>query len=503
MDVVKDRGPYESIVSASLCLWATTGERRNCVELRDYIRVLRKGWILIVTLTLIGVAIGAAYSITRTPEYQATSKVFVSVQSGSTVSDLNQGGNFLQNQVKSYADAITTPVVLQPVIASLGLDTDPESLAKRITASAPLDTVIVEITATDANPRQAAEIANAVASSFQNTVSNLVQSTAEGVTPVKVTLLQQALIPGAPFSPNVPLNIVLGGAIGLVLGLAISVLREVLDTRIRNEHDVEAIVEAPIIGGIAYDPGTPENPLVVKDDPRSPRAESFRTLRTNLQFLNIGHSERSFVISSSIPGEGKSTSAANLAIVIALSGQRVIIVDADLRKPKMAEYLGLEGGAGLTDILVGRAQPNDVIQRWGDTNLYVLPAGKIPPNPSELLGSSSMISLIRTLESTFDVVLFDAPPLLPVTDAAILAKNTTGVILMVAAGRTHKSQLRGAGMALQNVGARIAGIVMTMMPTKGPDSYGYGRYGYGYGYGYGYAYGEDVEKPKKKQKTRG
>jgi capsular exopolysaccharide synthesis family protein len=445
-----------------------------------------------------GVAAAAGFSLVKTPEYQATSKVFVSVQSSGSISDLNSGNTFAQSQVKSYADVVRTPVVLQPVIAKLGLQTDADGLASQITASSPIDTVIVEITARDSSPRQAAEIANAVAASFEQTVSTLIEPDATGATPVKITLLQQALIPGAPSSPNVLLNICLGALVGLVAGVGLAVLREALDTRIRNERDVEAISDAPIIGGIAFDSSTSQNPLVVKDDPRSPRSESFRTLRTNLQFLNVGDAESSFVISSSIPGEGKSTSAANLAIAIALAGKKVVIVDADLRKPKLAEYLGLEGGAGLTDVLVGRAQPSDVIQRWGDTNLYVLPAGKVPPNPSELLGSAAMVSLIRGLEKSFDTVLFDAPPLLPVTDAAILAKNTSGVLLMVASGRAHKAQVRGSVTALQNVGARVAGIVMTMMPTRGPDSYGYGRYGYGYGYGYG----AESEGTKRKQKSR-
>lgn len=468
------------------------------MELRDYIRVLRKGWIFIVALTLVGVAIGAVYSILQTPKYQSTSKVFVSLSAAGSVSDLTQGGNFAQNQVKSYADVVTTPVVLQPVIATLGLNESVESLASRVSASSPLDTVIVQITVTDTDARQSAEIANAIASSFGNTVTNLVPETAEGTAPVKITLLQQATIPGSPSSPNVPINIILGGFIGLALGVGVAILREALDTRIRNERDVELLTAAPIIGGIAFDARTPQNPLVLKDDPRSPRAESFRTLRTNLQFLNVGDTARSFVISSSVPGEGKSTSSANLAIAVALSGQRTIYVDADLRKPKVAEYLGLEGGAGLTDILVGRAQPNDVIQRWGDTNLYVLPAGKVPPNPSELLGSNTMTQMIRSLEANFDVVIFDAPPLLPVTDAAILAKSTTGVLLMVAAGKVHKGQLKGAVQAVQNVGARLAGVVLTMLPTKGPDSYGYGRYGYAYGYGYG---DTGDEKLNKKQKS--
>ncbi|MFB2599460.1 polysaccharide biosynthesis tyrosine autokinase [Herbiconiux sp. P17] len=455
------------------------------MEFRDYIRAIRKGWVFIVVFTLVGIAVAALISIVRTPTYESTAKVFVSVQSTGSISDLTQGGNFLQNQVKSYADVVNTPIVLQPVIDSLGLNLNVDELSKNISASSPLDTVIVEITVSDDSADASARIANAVASSFESTVADLVPANAEGVTPVKITVLQEASVPSLPSAPNVPLYIVIGALIGLIIGLTLAVVRHVLDTRIRNEHDVEAITDAPILGGIVFDARTPENPLVVKNDPRSPRAESFRTLRTNLQFVGVGDTARSFVLTSSVPGEGKSTTSSNLAIAMALSGQQVVIVDADLRKPRLADYLGVEGAVGLTDVLVGRAQPSDVIVRWGDTNLYVLPAGRIPPNPSELLGSVAMVNLIKSLEKSFDVVLFDAPPLLPVTDAAILATKAGGALLMVAAGRAHKNQVRGAVTALSNVGAKVAGIVMTMLPTKGPDSYGYGRYGYGYGYGYG------------------
>ncbi|MGD8168348.1 polysaccharide biosynthesis tyrosine autokinase [Herbiconiux sp. P16] len=471
------------------------------MEFRDYVRAVRKGWAFIVIFTLLGVALAALLSIVRTPEYQSTAKVFVSVQSTGSISDLTQGGNFLQNQVKSYADVVTTPIVLQPVIDSLKLDMTVEQLSKTISSASPLDTVIVEITVVNESPDESAEIANAVASSFTTAVTDLVPTNADGVTPVKITVLQNAAVPAAPSSPNVPLYIVVGAMLGLIIGLAMAITRYVLDTRVRNEHDVEALTDAPIVGGIAFDARAPENPLVLRDDPRSPRAESFRTLRTNLQFVGVGEAARSFVLTSSIPGEGKSTTSANLAIAMALAGQQVVLVDADMRKPRVAEYLGVEGSVGLTDVLVGRAQPSDVIVRWGSTNLYVLPAGRIPPNPSELLGSSAMVNLIRSLEKSFDVVLFDAPPLLPVTDAAILATKAGGALLMVAAGRAHKNQVRGAISALTNVGAKVAGVVMTMLPTKGPDSYGYGRYGYGYGYGFDEP-AQDTRTPEKKVRVR-
>jgi capsular exopolysaccharide synthesis family protein len=292
-----------------------------------------------------------------------------------------------------------------------------------------------------------------------------------------------ASIPTAPVSPNVLLNLALGALVGLALGVGGAVLRETLDTRIRGQRDVEQITDVPVIGGILFDPKAVERPLIMHADPQSPRAESFRTLRTNLQYLDVERVERSFVVTSSIGSEGKSTTSANLAIALADSGARVLLVDADLRRPRIAEYMNIEGSVGLTDVLIGRAEINDVIQPWGRGQLHVLPAGHIPPNPSEMLGSTRMTQIIAEFSRAFDVVIFDCPPLLPVTDAAILAKRVGGAILIVAAGRTQKNQLTGAIAALQSVGAPISGVVMTMLPTTGPDNHGYGQYGYGHTYG--------------------
>lgn len=458
------------------------------MELRDYIRVLRKSWILIAALTLVGIGVGAGYSLLQTPKFSSSAKVFVSTSSGNTVAEMQQGNTFTQQRVKTYADLVTTPIVLLPVIAELGLDRTSEQLAAGITATAPLDTTLIEITVVGQDPALAADIATAVSESLTTVVESIEQTdTADDstpISPVRLTLVQHAAVPQAPVSPNVPLNIALGALVGLALGVGMALLRETLDTRIRNERDVELVTDAPIIGGIVFDPKARERPLIVHADPHSPRAESFRTLRTNLQFLDAGRVSRAFVVTSSIESEGKSTTAANLAIALADAGGRVLLVDADLRRPKVADYMGIEGAVGLTDLLIGRAELADVVQPWGRNSLFVLPAGRIPPNPSELLGSSVMASTIEQLGRMFDVVLFDAPPLLPVTDAAVLARVVGGAIVVVSAGRAHRAHLKGAIAALQNVDAPVSGIVLTMLPTKGPDAYGYGRYGYGYGYGY-------------------
>jgi succinoglycan biosynthesis transport protein ExoP len=455
------------------------------MELKDYLRILRKRWVAIAALTLLGIALAAGGTILTTPKYEASTLVFVQVANAGSVGELASGSAFAQNQVKSYAEAVATPRVLDAAIKSLGLSESSAALASSVSATAPADTVNIQITVTRDSPSEAANLANAITTSFRQVVAEITTPTAVGSTSqVSVSVLRDATMPSSPVSPNTPLNIGIGLLLGLAVGVAVAVLRDVLDTRITGERDVEAITSAPIIGGISYDPSAVARPLIVQDDPHSVRAEAFRTLRTNLQFLEVGGGQKSFVITSSIPSEGKTTTAANLAIAMADSGANVVLVDGDLRRPKLADYMGIEGAVGLTDVLIARSSLADALQPWGRGSLVLLPAGAVPPNPSELLGSRAMGTLIKELEADFDVVIVDLPPLLPVTDAALVSKLTRGALVVVAAGRTHKGEFAGAVSALENVGAQVAGVIITMLPTRGPDAYGYGRYGYG---GYGYA----------------
>ncbi|GAA3763350.1 hypothetical protein GCM10022240_14680 [Microbacterium kribbense] len=463
------------------------------MELTDYIRILRKNWIAIILITLLGLGSAAVFSLTRTPQFEASSTVFVSTQSDSSVQDLQQGNSFTLARVNTYTNLVSTPLVVAPVIEKLGLNTTADKLAEHIAVSSPLNTTLITITVTESNATQAADIANALGASLTTAVEKVESPNAGTQSLVRLTTVRDATAPLLPSSPNVPLNLALGLLVGLALGIGYAVLRTVLDTRLRTPRDVEQVTDAPIIGAIANDPKAPERPLIVHVDPLSPRAESFRTLRTNLQFLDMG-GRSSFVVTSSMPSEGKSTTSINLAIALADAGKKVALLDTDLRKPKVAEYLGIEGGAGLTDVLIGRARVGDVMLPWGGRSLYVLPAGKIPPNPSELLGSDQMRTLLAVLERDFDVVLCDAPPLLPVTDGAILAKATSGAIIVVAAGRTNQHQLSGAIDSLETVGAKVAGITLTMVATRGPDAY--------YTYGYGYAHEETLRERKRLANAR-
>ncbi|MGN5734296.1 polysaccharide biosynthesis tyrosine autokinase [Arthrobacter psychrochitiniphilus] len=287
-----------------------------------------------------------------------------------------------------------------------------------------------------------------------------------------------ASAPGTPSAPNTKINLALGTIVGMALGIAGALLRTTLDTRVRSERDLGQITQAPVLGGIAFDADAAKEPLVNTDSFHSQRAESFRQLRTNLQFAHVSHKSKTVLITSSLPGEGKSSTAINLALAMAESGQTVALVDADLRRPMVATYLGLESNAGLTTALIGQADVQDLMQPWGMNQLHVLTSGRIPPNPSELLGSDEMKHLILRLEQAFDAVVIDAPPLLPVTDAAVLAQQVGGVVLVIGCHSAKKPQVEKAIETLDLVDADVLGVVLNRLPVKGPDAYSYTYYGY-------------------------
>lgn len=468
------------------------------MELRDYLHVLRKYAVLIVITILVGVGIAAVWSLTRTPMYNASSTVYVSTQSGDSVAELQQGQTFTQARVATYAALATTPVVIDPVITELGLESTAATQADRVSATAETGTNLITISVTDADPAQAAEISNAIAGSLTETVESLDTLDGQEASPVRLTRVKNALPPSQASSPNVPLNLALGLLLGIAAGIGMAMLLTVLDTKVRTKRDVEHITDTPVLGAIPYDAKWKQRPLIIDVDPLSPRAEAFRSLRTNLQFVDFD-GKQSFTVTSAMPSEGKSSTAINLAIALADAGKKVALLDADLRKPKVADYCGIDGAIGLSDVLIGSVRLGDVMLPWGQRSLFVLPAGRIPPNPSELLGSPQMGQLLEVLERDFDIVICDSPPLLPVTDAAVLSKSTSRVITIAAAGETTKQQLAAAMSSLEHVDANQAGIVITKVPTRGADA---ATYGYGYGYGE-QRYGDEPEEEPRRRRRAG
>lgn len=453
--------------------------RGTPLDLRDYLRLLRRSWMWIVSASLIGIAAGGVLTYTLKPTYTAETQLFVAIQNSGSAQELQQGNTFSQARVQSYVKTIKTPIVLQPVIDTLGLQISSDELAVKVKGATDPNTVLINISVEDYSPVQSAAIAQAVADSLITAVDQLEKPKSSGSSPVSLSVVRPAVAPLAPTSPNTQFNIALGFFLGLATGIITALLISSMDNRIRGEKELRILTQAPLLGGIAYATDAAKNPLLTQSAAHSPRAESFRQLRTNLKFANVSAQARTVLITSSLPSEGKSTTATNLALALAQSGQRVCLVDADLRRPMIHDYLGLEKDAGLTTALVGQADVEELLQPWGEDQLFVLTSGVIPPNPSELLGSDEMKALVARLGQAFDTVIVDAPPLLPVTDAAILAQYVGGVILVVGAKKTTSHHLAKSLSALELVGANLLGIVLNSLPLKEQEAYGYGYYGRG------------------------
>lgn len=289
-----------------------------------------------------------------------------------------------------------------------------------------------------------------------------------------VQILQKADTPTEPIRPKKAQNIILAGVLGLFFGLCLALLQELFDDRINSPEEAERVLRLPSLGHI---PLIEEEGLrLIKDiSTFSPLMEAYRSLRTNINFAAVGNQVRSIVITSSVPAEGKSTTVANLAMAMALDGRRVIIVDADLRRPSAHKIFKVDSSPGLTDILVGTHSIDDTIHPTTEKNVMLIPAGSPPPNPAELLGSAAMGKLIDDLEDRADIVLFDSPPALAVADAIVLASRANGVLLVVAYGETKKTSTKKAIETLSRANANILGTVLNRM--DGPaGGYYYGKY---------------------------
>lgn len=464
------------------------------MELRDYLKVVRRRWRIIVMSLLVVVALAAILTYRTTPQYQSNARLFVSTTDQSA-SQAFQGGSFAIQRVSSYADLVNGQELASRVIQQLNLSVTPGELSSKITATVVPDTVILEISATDPNAQAAQRIDQAAAEQLTKFVSELETPPGKRNAPVKATIVDEASLSSSPVSPQPTRNIGLAVVLGLLLGVGLAVLRELLDTSVKGPEDIAELSEAPVLGGILFDSDTPKHPLLTDLSPHSPRVEAFRILRTNLQFVDVDHDKKVFVVTSSVPGEGKTSTASNTALALQTTGQRTLLIDGDMRRPQLAKLFSLEGSVGLTSVLLGRIDLEEAVQEHRESGLAVLTSGSLPPNPAELLQSHAMKQLLDEARLHYDAIIIDAPPLLPVTDAALIATIADGAVIVVRQGKTSRDQFSSSVARLKAVGARPLGVTLNMVASRG-------RKGYGYGYGYGYSYAPTEEQPAKRAATQ-
>lgn len=456
------------------------------VELRDYLRILRAHWLGVLLFLLAGLAIAFGWTLLQPKMYTASASGYLiatGVDTSSGAGSALAADDLVKSKVKSYVEVGTLRSVADTVIGELKLETTSERLVQQVSITNPADTVVLKVSAISTDPVQSRDIAEAWIRGMSAEIDRL-ETSGGSVASTTLAAAESAQLPNSPSSPNVQLAVALGGLTGLLLGFGYAITRYVLDRRIRSAEAVERDTGLTVVGAIPDEKSFADgNRLLPFDGGSSPTSknfhlyavsESMRELRTNIQYMSVDDPPRSIVVTSSLPGEGKSTTAANLAITLASSGENVVLIDGDLRRPMVATVFGLIGDVGLSDVLAGRASEEDVIQTVGpEGKLRVLASGRIPPNPSELLGSQRMRDLLARL-SADAIVIIDAPPLIPVTDASVLTHRADGAVIVAAVGRTTIDALTKAQQNLERADGKALGVVLNRVPRKGAGAAYYG-----------------------------
>jgi capsular exopolysaccharide synthesis family protein len=486
---------------------------------RAYLQILRRRKWWVVLTALLGLAVSLAFALTAHKEYSATAQLLVQPSVNASGLGEAQLQPVTQTDVETELQLVTSAPVQQAVRARLGS-------APAVSASEVGQTNVISITASSRVPSRAALVANLYATDFvqyRQAVAERSLATAEAQLRSQISSLGQQLgsfrgntsspeasallnqqavlkeqlaqtqVSGAvesgdvvlvtpaqtPVSPSSPKPVqdgLLGLAAGLALGLGTAFLRDSLDDKLASKEAAEHSGGAPVL---AMTPVVTswrrQQPLVVViSEPTSPAAESYRSLRTSLQFARQEGQFRSIVVTSPGVAEGKTATLANLGVVFAQAGERVVLVSCDLRRPRIGAFFGVDEQEGMTSVLVGqRTLEETVLPVPGFDRLSLLPAGPVPPNPAELLDSARAQDVFACLRERFDLVLIDSPPVLPVTDAAILSRHADTTLMLAAAGQTRRGDLHRAVEKLDQVGTKILGIVLNKVTRESGRNYGY------------------------------
>lgn len=447
------------------------------MELVRYLRLVSRWWWLLALGVLIGG--GSAYGVSQvmTPMYRADVTLLVN--------QTQTPGTIAYNDVltserltMTYRELITKRPVLEDVIDDLNLALTPDELGALIHVSVVANTQLVRLSVEHEEPQEASRFANATAEAF------IVANERDGLTRSgSVSIVEPAATPSQPVWPRTMLNSVIGALAGLFIAALVVLAYEYFDDTVKTAEEVEAAAGLPTLGAVARfakSAARSTNGVVVASPQRTAAAEAYRVLRTNLQFSTFD--AKALLVSSANPGEGKTTTVANLAVAIAQTGMRVIAIDADLRRPALHRFFGVSNGAGLTNSLLSRDPHLHLfLQPTAHENLSVLTSGPLPPNPSELLSSRRMEGVVEALRKEADTLLFDSPPALAVADAASLAAKVDGSILVVDTGRTRAQALQRAAEALARSKTRVMGAVLNKLSRRGGHDY----YAYSYSYYYG------------------
>jgi polysaccharide biosynthesis transport protein len=538
-----------------------SNKESESLDIRQYVALfIQWAWLIVLTTVLAG---GAAFLISKqmTALYQASTIVMVNAAPSSQVNTYN---SIITSQqlASTYSKMFTAQPVLDEVAKQLN---QTAGLGVSISVSPVTDTELLRITVTSTDPVWAAQVANTLVDVFAknivniqgerfsvskqnlqkqisdmdeqikaletqlntqtdpvetkrlqdkidqyrqiqyNMVGNLEEvRLAESQNISTITQVEPAVPDYSPVSPQVLRNTLLGALVGLLLGVGVVFLMDFLDDTLRSPDQITEKLGLPVLAVISHfntEPGKP----ITESHPRSPVSEAFRTLRTNVQYTSVDHPLNTLLVTSSDSSEGKTTVAVNLSVVLAQGGNRVTLIDADMRHPSIHKRMDNPNRSGLSSLFVqGDATLNGSVQKTRIENLALVTAGDMPPNPSELLGSHKMDQILVQLKGVSDILVIDSPPIMAVTDAAILGPKVDGVLLIVEPGKTKLAAARHTVEQLQRVGSNILGVVLNNL-DMGSARYGY-RYYYYKGYHYRYYnkyYVDDEGNRKRVKKSKG
>jgi capsular exopolysaccharide synthesis family protein len=439
------------------------------VGLTGYLAVLRRRWLALALCVVAGLAGAAAIVATTHKAYRANSTLFIEVPKvplASSVADQVQAQQAATDYIHSFEQLAQTDTAVDAIAAELQVSRD--LVKDHVSAKAINGTFYLQVTATSRQPDTARILADAAASVM---VQQIPQLQKDQPNPVLARLWDRAREPSGPYQPRPKTTLAVGGGLGLVVGIALIVLLEALDRTLRGAEQASSLTGAPLLGTIPRRRGAGASRLIVSGTD----AEPYRGLRTAVQFLDPDSPPQVLLVTSPSPGDGKSTTAANLAAALADSGQRVLLVDGDLRRGQLTRTFGVEKAPGLSSLVTRTAGLRDVLLEQGQ--VMFLPTGPLPPNPSEILGSQAAADVLAEIRTIADIIVIDAAPVLAVTDAVVLARQTDAVLLVVRHGATPRAGAADARRQLEAVAMPAAGVVLNAVPRSEGTGY-YGEYLY-------------------------
>jgi capsular exopolysaccharide synthesis family protein len=410
---------------------------------------------------------GALVTTSNTaPTYASTSTVIITPPRAGGVGEALQGVQLSGQLLQSYAAVARSRSAAERIRTRLALPDSPNAIRARLSVVPQPETLLINVTHVDTDPLRSKSIADAAALVLIDEIRRLEANKDDKV---EANVVDTAQV-GGQVGPRRTANLAIGLFLGLVVGAALALLLEALDRTIKTPDQACDLFGTPLLALVPKLKTESLRAASIADQPLSPAGESYRTLRTAVRFVDLDRPLRTLLVTSPSASEGKTTTAANLAVALAQSGESVILVDADLRRGRVVQELGLPEGVGLTSVITRTATLQDAVQDWRGI-LQVLGCGPLPPNPSEMLGSQLMVALLDDLHRMADVIVIDSAPVLPVTDSVALATQVDGVILVARAGRTQRSGAAEAWRRLDAVGANVVGCVLNGVSST--DSAGY------------------------------